>query len=109
MEKSGEKLQVGLTAPPFAMASLLPRLRLAGTRTMSTASADIAIHPQQAVHALSLLSSLSPPGVTHLQARSAAEPQGSEDAQNFWLGAAKLISWSKAPTVAYGSQGDKVS
>lgn len=65
---------------------------------------EISVHPQQAVHAFSLLSSPSAP-VTHHQTKSAANSQGSEDAQNFWLAAAKGITWSKPPTVAYGLQG----
>ncbi|ORY72401.1 putative amp-binding enzyme [Leucosporidium creatinivorum] len=73
---------------------------------MSTAT-EITLHPQHAVHALSLLSSPSPPAAHH-QARSGAaavEPQGSDDAQSFWLAASKLIAWIKPPTVAYGTQG----
>lgn len=88
-----------------SMASLLPRLRFAGTRAMSTIP-EISVHPQQAVHALSLSSPSAL--VTHHQTRSGAEvvePQGGEDAQSFWIAASRLITWSKPPTVAYGSQG----
>lgn len=63
-------------------------------------------HPQHAIHAASLLS--NPSGDASLvhpafsKAPEGITPVGNPDAQAFWLGAAKQISWDKDPEIAFG-------
>jgi hypothetical protein len=72
----------------------------------SSVNNDSPLHPQRAIHKLSLLSSTSPNSV-HLPTTLSPSTDGitaigSEDAQAYWLNAARGIDWIKPPTVAYG-------
>lgn len=72
----------------------------------SNSNEDSPLHPQRAIHKLSLLSSVSKSSV-HLPTTCVSQANditaiGADDAQAYWLNAARGIDWIKAPTVAYG-------
>lgn len=65
------------------------------------------MHPQQAVHKLSLLASTDKDTVNGSSNKTASSqphisPVGSNTAQSFWLNAARNIDWAQQPSIAYG-------
>lgn len=62
------------------------------------------VHPQIAIHELSLLATAEKGGLhtPPSSAEAGIEQMGSKTANTYWLNAARQIDWIKPPTVAYG-------
>lgn len=63
------------------------------------------VHPQRAIHALSLLNNTEAASIHPSTELVANSPKNtSQDAQAFWLNAAKDIDWIKSPSIAHDGE-----